>query len=156
MKKKLIIGVVIIAVIILGVIFVGPRWGNWWQRYQANKILREYATLDEAYRNDSYGSSTPEGTLALFVDALKQGDAELASKYFVVEKRELGFSQIKTIIKNNRTKEVVRELQNYKDKHLSDDMKDCIFSTYYQEEKVWSETNLRLNKYSQKWLIESL
>ncbi|MFA5001266.1 MAG: hypothetical protein WC531_03560 [Candidatus Paceibacterota bacterium] len=118
--------------------------------------MREYATLDEAYRNDNYGSTTPEGTLALFVEALKQGDANLASKYFVVEKRDSGLAQIEMIIKNNRIKEVEEELQNYKEKHFSSDMMACVFSTYYLKEEAWSETNFRLNKYSQKWLIESL
>lgn len=52
------------------------------------KAIRYYADLERQYAEDTYGGSTPEETLQLFIDALKAGDIELASKYFVVEKRE--------------------------------------------------------------------
>src|SRR3989344_4599780 len=52
------------------------------------KALRYYAELERQYREDTYGGKTPEETLQLFIDALKAGDIELASKYFVVEERE--------------------------------------------------------------------
>ena len=51
------------------------------------KALRYYAELERQYREDTYGGKTPEETLQLFIDALKSGDIELASKYFVVEER---------------------------------------------------------------------
>ena len=44
--------------------------------------------LREKYEADTYGGSTPEETLQLFVDALKKGDVDLASKYFMVEEQE--------------------------------------------------------------------
>lgn len=157
MKNKLVWSAIILgAIVILVAIFVWPVRENWWQKYQTNKILREYATLDRAYQNDNYGSTTPEGTLELFVEALKKSDADLASNYFVPEKKEFGLTQVKEIISNDRIDEVVRELENYKDKHYLNNNMAFVFSTYYQAEKVWSETKLRLNKYSQKWLIESL
>jgi uncharacterized membrane protein len=37
---------------------------------------------------DTYGGATPEETWRLFIDALEQEDAELAAKYFVVDKQE--------------------------------------------------------------------
>ena len=155
MKKKLIIGGVIIIVIILGVIFIGPRWGNWWQRYQTNKILREYATLDEAYRNDNYGSPTPEGTLALFVDALKQGDADLASKYFVVEKREEYKKAVSNWIRLGKAEEIAVEISKANGNGK-------VNSPIYQMSSVGMSNivslviNFNKNEYSQKWLIESL
>ncbi|MCX6713260.1 MAG: hypothetical protein NTY66_03585 [Candidatus Vogelbacteria bacterium] len=53
----------------------------------AQEFYKLPAILAKAYRADTYGSTTPEGTLALFIDALKKGDADLAAKYFVVEKQ---------------------------------------------------------------------
>ena len=48
-----------------------------------------YATgMKQAYVEDTYGGATPEETLKLFVYALKAGDIELASKYYVPEKQK--------------------------------------------------------------------
>lgn len=47
-----------------------------------------FAELEEKYKNDLYGGETPEQTMQLFISALKAGDTELASKYFVIEKQE--------------------------------------------------------------------
>ena len=52
------------------------------------KAMRYYADLEKQYAEDTYGGKTPEETLQLFIDALKAGDIELASKYFVVEKQK--------------------------------------------------------------------
>jgi len=41
--------------------------------------------LEAQYRADTYGGSTPEETLGLFIKALEAKDYELAAKYFVVE-----------------------------------------------------------------------
>src|SRR3989344_6594702 len=65
------------------------------------KALRYYAELERQYREDTYGGKTPEETLQLFIDALKSGDIELASKYFVVEEQEDRFSSLKNIAQNN-------------------------------------------------------
>jgi len=44
--------------------------------------------LEAQYRADTYGGSTPEETLGLFIKALEAKDYELAAKYFVVENQE--------------------------------------------------------------------
>lgn len=149
-------GVIVLIIIGLFFVFIWPMGESWRQKYLAHQILSEYAALDNAYRTDPYGSTTPEGTLELFVSALKKGDADLASNYFLPEKKEVGLSQTKMIIANNRTTEVAKELENYKDRHYINNEMTFVMATYYQEEKAWSETTLKLNKYSQKWLIESL
>lgn len=38
--------------------------------------------------NDKIGGNTPEETVDLFIEALKKGDYELASKYFVIDEQE--------------------------------------------------------------------
>jgi len=155
-KKKLIIwAVVIVTVVALGVVWGGFRWGDWWQKYQTHKILREYATLEEIYRNDNYGSITPEGTLALFVDALKQGDADLASKYFVPEEREEYKKAFENWIKLGKEKDIASEIAKA-------NSSGRINSSIYQMSAVGMSgavslvINFRKNEYSQKWLIESL
>jgi len=53
--------------------------------YRAEQELKE---LERRYAEDTYGGSTPEETLQLFIDALKRGDVELASKLFALEEQE--------------------------------------------------------------------
>lgn len=52
------------------------------------EIMRYYEDLEKQYANDTYGGSTPEETLEMFIAALEAGDIELASKYFLVDERE--------------------------------------------------------------------
>ncbi|MEK7143610.1 MAG: hypothetical protein AAB756_02155, partial [Patescibacteria group bacterium] len=85
-KKIIILGAVILAV--GGVIFyknintfdpsVDTRTFK-----TAGEFENYYKNLDEVYKKDTYGGATPEETLALFIDALKKGDTDLAAKYFV-------------------------------------------------------------------------
>ena len=54
----------------------------------AGEYENYYKNLDELYKKDTYGGATPEETLALFINALKKGDTDLAAKYFVPEKQK--------------------------------------------------------------------
>lgn len=42
----------------------------------------------QSRRQDTYGSTTPQGTFDLFVAALERGDTDLAAKYFVYDRQE--------------------------------------------------------------------
>lgn len=44
--------------------------------------------LERPYREDKYGGKTPEETFDMFLAALKKGDIDLASKYFVLRKQD--------------------------------------------------------------------
>lgn len=54
--------------------------GAWYRDY-----VNAYVQLQ---LNDFTGGDTPEETVDLFIDALKKGDYELASKYFVINEQE--------------------------------------------------------------------
>lgn len=41
--------------------------------------------FEDAMKADTWGGKTPQETLDLFIDALRKGDVELASKYFAIE-----------------------------------------------------------------------
>ncbi len=60
-------------------------WYQWYQSRADLRALRAYEDKVALFANDTYGGKTPEETLSLFVDALKAGDVELASKYFVLD-----------------------------------------------------------------------
>ena len=44
--------------------------------------------VEKLYRQDKDGGKTPEETLALFLDALRRGDTDQASKYFILDKQD--------------------------------------------------------------------
>lgn len=56
----------------------------YWQRYQVDRAIFE---LERPYREDIYGGKTPEETFDMFLGAMREGDLDLASKYFVVGKQ---------------------------------------------------------------------
>jgi len=76
---------------------------SWGQQQYINKI----ENLKEAYRQDTYGTATPEGTLKLFIEAFEKGDADLASKYFVIEKQEEYKDKIENWIKLGKKSEIL-------------------------------------------------
>ncbi len=78
-KKKLIWAGAILAALILFVI----GW-QYWQYTQTPyyKQMQAVKTLENMAReSDKWGGKTPEETVALFTDAVKKGDFDLASKY---------------------------------------------------------------------------
>lgn len=78
---------------ILGIIAVAVAllWGVDYLRYRQSpeyQVESDLKKLERMYAEDPYGGETPEETLRLFIDALKQGDTDLAAKYFVLDKQE--------------------------------------------------------------------
>src|SRR3989344_5401807 len=86
--KKVILAVLILVAVVL-LIWIGSAAYSSWQGYQWQKETDAFQeSLRKPYKEDTYGGKTPEETWTMFLDALKKGDVELASKYFVVEKQE--------------------------------------------------------------------
>jgi len=94
MKK---FGLLLLAFIIFGgVTYYAWSWNHYY-RHAPERTSRDmvfmwqwkmYADgLRVAYQEDTHGGGTPEETLQLFIDALKSGDIELASKYYIPEKQ---------------------------------------------------------------------
>src|SRR3989338_1604135 len=65
-------------------------------------VERFHGSLEEPYKNDTYGGKTPEETWAMFLDALKKGDIDLASKYFAVDEQKNILERIQESIKLQR------------------------------------------------------
>src|SRR3989338_4901299 len=85
--------VIFIAIVVLvgGGYFIWDRFFDETARANRflNKQLAVYEKAEKAYVEamtaDTYGGKTPQETLDMFVDALKKGDVELASKYFLID-----------------------------------------------------------------------
>ncbi|MBI2055732.1 MAG: hypothetical protein HYT42_02460, partial [Candidatus Sungbacteria bacterium] len=79
-------GILALVAAAAGVLFLADYLRYWRSpEYRVEKGLKE---LERQYREDKYGGDTPEETLRLFIDALKRGDVELASRYFPVGYQE--------------------------------------------------------------------
>lgn len=56
---------------------------------KADKTVERFQnSLEQPYKEDIYGGKTPEETWAMFLDALRKGDIDLAVKYYAVDKQE--------------------------------------------------------------------
>ena len=75
-KKKVIVGLVVIAVIALGV---------YWYRMQANNDADPFAEYKMAMMRDDVGGATPAETLVMFIAALRANDVEAAAEFFMLD-----------------------------------------------------------------------
>src|SRR3989344_2339975 len=75
-----------------------------------NRALQDTKEWEAQYENDTYGGTTPEETLALFIDALKKGDIDLASKYFEVDERETWLNNLRRIQEGDKLNSMIRDL----------------------------------------------
>lgn len=99
------------------------------------KVRQELQKIEKQYAEDPYGGDTPEETLRLFIDALKKGDTDLASKYFVLDKQERWRNELLIIKEKGLLDEMVRDLERKKYKHsISDDQ--ITFSIANDENEV--------------------
>ena len=127
------------------------------QNYQ--KYLDQQDAYKTAMKNDTYGGATPQETLDLLISALKKGDLELASKYFVL--REDGTQDpkwIKALQDTNdagKLEDAVSALSKATQTQ-SWDKNGAAFTVTNTNNEVLYEIDLKLNQYTHIWKIESL
>lgn len=105
--------------IAVGIVIVGAGalWGVQYWQYRTSpeyRALQDLKNLQKQYAEDPYGGNTPEETLRLFIDALKKGDTDLASKYFILDKQEEWRNDLLIIKEKGLLDEMVRDLENAK------------------------------------------
>ncbi|MEK7099881.1 MAG: hypothetical protein AAB883_01955 [Patescibacteria group bacterium] len=122
-----------------------------WLQMQA-----EEAALEAQYRADTYGGTTPEETLRLFVEALEKKDFELASKYFVVENREDFLSEIQDSEKGGFLGKYI-EILNYRYVvSISEDKSGADIDFFDSQNKQIHFGQLAINPFTKKWKILEL
>lgn len=116
---KFAVGALAIAALGLGVLFL-TRYIRCKQdpTCQAEKYFDD---LQKRYKEDTYGGSTPEETLQLFTDALKKGDIELASKYFVVEKQKKELQNLQRVRQQGKLEVMIADVRNLKAENSTTD-----------------------------------
>ena len=104
-------GVPVLILVALAVVWVFtnglPVYKNW-------QAKRAYEKLSEPYYSDTYGGKTPEETYDMLIDALKNGDVELASKYFVLYKQDDWLETLPEYEKEGILLSFAEELENTK------------------------------------------
>jgi hypothetical protein len=155
--------------IILVVFFGLEIWSSYFSQagrqnreLQANyqKYLDVQNKYEAAMKADTYGGKTPEETLGMFIDALKKGDVELASKYFVLREDGGRNGEILDELKNKTDEEkakIVVILQNAQE-YPSDvtSKSDSKFVSKDAGGAIIAYIDMGYNSYSQVWKIENL
>ena len=146
MTKKIIFLIVLVGVV--GYILSS----GWFATWRQNGISQTYIDKwQEMQKNDKYGGATPEETMALFTDAIKKGDVDLASKYFEVDKQAKMDSLLKSST-NVRLSQFAVELENYK---IVDKNTATVIWGYGTGEK-YSQIVMNLNAVNKLWKIDEL
>lgn len=170
MKNKILkivkwVGIVLVLILII-LFFLGlygQRIENYFMLKSQEKFLakveKQKAEILEMQKNDTYGGATPEETLDLYIEALKVGDIELASKYWEVslENPNLQDERKKTLEKDRNEgllNIIIKNLENiisspYK-KYYSD-KEFAITYVYVTEKSATSTMVVGGTEYS--WLV---
>ena len=125
-------------------------------RYQHNpeyRATKDFEALKQKYAEDTYGGNTPEETLGLFIDALKKGDIELASKYFVIEKQTKWEKKLEDIKTQNKLNVMIADLEKLK---LTKSNETEAFYTLSNKEKIVSIEMIFSINNNNKWKISEL
>ena len=119
--------------------------------YQAQK---EAEQIQKEYAEDPYGGDTPEETLNLFISALKQGDTNLAAKYFVLDKQEEWRADLSQIQEKGLLDEMVGDLEREKEKKMAGE--DRVNFYIYNDQNILA-INITLTKnQGGKWKLQDL
>ena len=115
----------------------------------------------KAMTEDTYGGKTPQETLHLFVEALKAGDVDLASKYFLLKEeenfsRERWVNRLLNLKNQNLMGQVAGDISSNA-VQLGNSINENDFSFGMYDDGILSVLiRMRFNKYSDIWKIESL
>lgn len=102
MKMVYALGVLIVLLFIAFLVVPGPS-----DRERADKAAE---AMNKEQMEDVYGGATPEETLKLFTDALKKGDTELASRYFLIEDQEEQKNYLDSVASRNNLSKIWEDI----------------------------------------------
>ncbi len=148
---------VALGIVLLG---VGALFGLQYWQYRTSdeyRAIQDLKDLERQYAEDPYGGDTPEETLRLFIDALKAGDMELASKYFVLDKQEQWKNDLLIIQEKGLVDEMVRDLERLGNKYPLVEGNDnrFIFEAYNEQKEFVMQADIAKAS-NGKWKILDL
>lgn len=125
------------------------------QDMEEGDIEKYLEKKDQLYAQDTYGGATPEETLDLYIDALKVGDMELASKYFRLEDQERELGELREL-KKEEIDEYVSFLSISKRNKRYDDLVNSYEIDVGYEGGFVTVAKFILNNQTNKWKMESI
>ena len=141
--------------VILALIGIGAVWGVQYMQYRKSpeyRYLKEGEALQKRYMEDTYGGSTPEETLKLFIDALKKGDIDLASKYFEIQDQGKWKEYLSELKTSGHVSNAIVDAEKLK---LSKQDGDRAFFTAVNEKNI-VDVQVVLGKINGRWKILEL
>ena len=166
-SKKFVIAFLAIIAVVAGGYFI-------WDRYfsavgKARRFLTEqydnYKQAESKYiaaaTADTYGSTTPQGTLDMFVAALRTGDVELASKYFLLDEnasRDKWVARLTKIKNDGYLDDMANDIKKLA---KPDDLEERIDENDYKfvirsaNGDVGAIIDMQFNTYAKIWKVES-
>lgn len=116
------------------------------------------AALEEGYKNDPYGGSTPEETLQLYIEALEKGDIEMAVNLFAAEDRERAGEALSDALSNNGIANYLSYLK-LKNSTSCDELgnnPECAIYFYKElQERQTHVERFKVNAFTSKWKLVS-
>lgn len=85
---KFFVGLFLIIALGFLVLYANDFYAGYQARKETSEQQKIAKDLERQYMSDTFGGSTPEETLELFISALKAEDIDLAAKYFVLDERK--------------------------------------------------------------------
>lgn len=157
------VAILLFALWFLYLVFLSPdARRDFEDRRNYKQAMESIGAYEEAMRNDTYGGKTPQETLNLFISALEKEDVELASRYFILRSDGKSDPQWLESLKEVKENEKLNEITNALKSSVPDEKAKItdeyyVFSFYDKEIKqTVLELDMKFNKYSGVWKIESL
>jgi len=148
--KKILIGIGIFAVVITGLDFLRIAYFPT-DIEKFDKAVKEFEQgLQGYYKSDVYGGETPEITYNLFVGALKNGNTELASKYFFLSDWDKKQAEFKEKKEKGELEEYIANLPKWEEleeRQREEGVKEYIYTVIFNKDVV------RYNKLIKKDII---
>ena len=156
LKKILIVVAVLVGIFLVWwAIEVGYSvWGNYKSQKQNAAFMDK---LEQPYKEDVHGGKTPEETWGMFLDALKKGDIDLASKYYDVGHQEKAKETILKIKNDGGLVVWIKELETL-EKNNNSSTTDYLYYSYKYfnpefRKDLWSQVVFYYNPSTKVWKI---
>lgn len=135
-------------------------WEKWKEEMmESEDLLKSWMNETEerlaAEKADTYGGDTPEETWKMFLDALRNNDLELASKYFVLDKQQEHLEWFQKVEESGLLEDMISDLTVSELEPVSEG--DYRSEYIVGEEGQYATATVIFNKnINNKWKLESI
>lgn len=156
------IKIVMVVVIFLVIAVLGYIGGSYVKHYldirKADKSVENFQNaLEQPYKEDVYGGKTPEETWGMFLDALRRGDIELASKYYDIGHHRKANEWLGGLKENNKLEQSIKEMETFHKSNMESLENQANYAYYYFDEEFQQELSspviFYLNPHTKIWKI---